>query len=129
MDGTKVDGDRESSGLEQIVDQDSHDAIINKSTQAANVPIVIIVTSSTPASKSLLSSIVQLSKSDDYQQAGVKWYEMQLTQKTTPMIKFGPQNCPIVVLMRGTYCETLLGTRNVEVIEKKVGEMVARTRS
>lgn len=111
-------------GLEQIVDQESHDAVVNKANQAANVPIVILVTSSTPASKSLLSSMIELSKEQDFQQKGVRWFEMQLTQKTTPMIKFGPQNCPIVVLMRGTYCETLLGTREIETVKGKVREMM-----
>jgi len=51
---------------------------------------------------------------------------MPLTQKTTPMIKFGPQNCPIVVLMRGTYCETLLGIREMREVEQKAQEMIQR---
>lgn len=118
--------DAGSEGLEQIVDQESHDAIVNKENQAANIPLVIVVTSSTPSSKTLLPSVVELSKKDEYQQAGVRWYEMQLTEKTTPMIKFGPQNCPIVVLMKGTYCEMLLGIRGVEEVERKVRDMARR---
>ncbi|KAK5940206.1 hypothetical protein PMZ80_007626 [Knufia obscura] len=115
-----------SEGLEHIVDEESHNAVVNKKNQAANIPLVIVVTSSTPASKSLLPSVIELLRKDKFQQAGVRWYEMQLTAKTTPMIKFGPQNCPIVVLMRGMYCETLLGIRGAEEVEKKVREMVGR---
>lgn len=51
----------EGGGLEQIVDQESHDAVVNKSNQAANIPLIIVVTSSTPASRSLLPSIIELS--------------------------------------------------------------------
>lgn len=110
--------------FEQIVDKESHDAVINKPNQAANIPVVIVVTSSTPASKSLLPELAELSKKDELN--GLKWYEMQLTDKTTPMIKFGPQNCPIVILMKGFYCETLLGVRGAEEVERKVLDMLAR---
>jgi len=114
------------AALEQIVDREGHEAVVNKANQAAKTPLVIVVTSSTPATKSLLPLIVELSKQDEFQSAGVRWYEMQLTEKTTPMIKFGPQNCPIVVLMKGVYCETLLGVRGVDEVEVKVRGMVAR---
>jgi len=126
MGDTRTKGGVGKEKLDQITDQESHDAVVNKNTQAANVPLVIMVTSSTPTSKSLLPSVVELSEKDEFQQAGVKWYEMQLTEKTTPMIKFGPQNCPILVLMRGSYCETLLGIRGVEEVERKVRQMVDR---
>jgi len=125
-------GDARSKGgvglgaLEQIIDQESHDKIVNKETQAVNVPLVIMVTSSTPRSESLLPSVVELSRKSEFQRAGVKWYEMQLTEKTTPMIKFGPQNCPILVLMRGLYCETLLGVRGVKEVENRVQQMLDR---
>lgn len=85
--------------MEQIVDRESHDAVVNRSNQAANVPLIIVVTSSTPASTSLLPSIVELSKKEEFRQRGVEWFEMPLTQKTTPMIKFGPHNCPIAQLL------------------------------
>jgi len=119
--------DPHGGGLEQITDQTSHDAVVNKKSQAANVPLVIVVTSSTPRSRTLLPLVVELSRNSEFQQGGVKWYEMQLTEKTTPMIKFGPQNCPIVVLMKGSYCETLLGISGVEEVERKVRQMVDRS--
>ena len=121
------DADPYGGELDQIVDQRSHDAIVNKKSQVANVPLVILVTSSTPRSRTLLPLVVELSRNNEFKQAGVKWYEMQLTEKTAPMIKFGPQNCPIVVLLRGSYCETLLGISGVEEVERKVGQMVDRS--
>ena len=109
--------------FEQIVDRESHDAIVNKPNQAANIPIVIVVTSSTPGSKTLLPELVVLSKKCPIE---LKWYEMQLTEKTTPMIKFGPQNCPIIILMKGMYCETMLGVRGADEVERKVVAMLDR---
>lgn len=117
---------RPATQFEQIVDKESHDAIVNKPNQAANIPIVIVVTSSTPNSKTLLSDLVQLSQSQSLQSSGLRWYEMELTDRTTPMIKFGPQNCPIVILMKGVYCETLLGVRGVDEVERKVMDMLNR---
>lgn len=109
--------------FEQIVDRESHDAIVNKPNQAANIPIVIVVTSSTPRSKTLLPELVELSKKCPIE---LKWYEIQLTEKTTPMIKFGPQNCPIIILMKGMYCETMLGVRGANEVERKVVAMLDR---
>lgn len=56
----------------------------------------------------------------------MKWYEMPMIAETTPMIKFGVQNCPVVILMRGTWARTLLGVRGVEEVERGVREMVER---
>jgi len=39
---TKMGDEGKAGGLEQIVDQESHDAIVNKSNQAANVPLIIV---------------------------------------------------------------------------------------
>lgn len=113
-----------SSQLEQIPDQETHDSIVNKKSQAANTPLIILITSSTPTSNTLRESVVELSQKQEFVEKGVKWYEMPLTAKTTPMIKFGPQNCPIVVLMRGMFCETLLGVRGGDEVEKKVEAMM-----
>lgn len=42
------------------------------------------------------------------------------------MIKFGVQNCPVVVLMKGEWARTLLGIRGVEEVETAVREMIGR---
>lgn len=42
--------------FEQVVDKETQDTVVNKPNQAANIPIVIIVTSSTPNSKTTSSA-------------------------------------------------------------------------
>ena len=115
-----------SERLPQIKNREEHDSIVSRENQQRNIPIVIYVTSSTPASRALTPSIIALSKKQEFVDAGVQWYEMELTSETSPMIKFGPQNCPIVFLFRGMWCETLLGIRGAEEVEKKVRDMAKR---
>lgn len=112
--------------FEQITNEKEHDAVVNKATQSANIPIVMIVTSSTPNSKMLLEQLLQLAKHEQFNDKGLKWYELPLSVTLSPFIKFGPQNCPIVILMRGSYCETLLGVRDGSEVEQKVIAMLER---
>ena len=123
---TMGDANSPSERLPQIKNREEHDSIVSRENQERNIPVVIYVTSSTPASRALTPSIIALSKKQEFVEAGVQWYEMELTSETSPMIKFGPQNCPIVFLFRGTWCETLLGVRGSEDVEKKAREMVER---
>ena len=94
--------------FEQIVDEKSHDAVINKTNQNANIPIVMLVTSSTPLSSVLRDQLLQLSEHQQFQDKGLKWYELPLIASTTPLVKFGPQNCPFVVLFRGSVGNKLI---------------------
>lgn len=119
-----TDTSSSSSPLPQILTRDQHDTIVSRDSQLQNTSLVIIVTSSTPASKSLFPRLVELSRHPDFE--SVKWYEMPMIAETTPMIKFGVQNCPVVVLMRGEWARTLLGIRGVEEVERGVREMVGR---
>lgn len=113
--------------LPQILTRPQHDSIVSRENQLKNEPLVMVVTSSTPASKSLFPRIAELSKHADFADANIQWYEMPMIAETTPMIKFGVQNCPVVVLMKGTWARTLLGIRNVEEVEKGVREMIGRS--
>jgi len=111
--------------LTQIVDQPQHDSIVNAEASINRTSIVILVTSSaSPLCRSLTPQISELSDSMAKQYPDVNWYQMELTLETTPMIKFGPQNTPIVIFMRGKYCETLLGVRMREEVERKVTKMM-----
>ena len=121
------DANSPSECLPQIKNREEHDSIVSRENQKRNIPIVIYVTSSTPASRALTPSIIALSKKQEFVDAGVQWYEMELTSETSPMIKFGPQNCPIMFLFRGSWCETLLGIRSSEEVEKKVREMTQKS--
>lgn len=110
--------------LPQITDRETHDAIISRDSQIANIPIAIYVSSSTPRSRAFTPELLKLSRKPEFSE--VKFYEMEMMASTTPMIKFGPQNCPIVFLFRGTWCETLLGVKNTEEVEKHVQAMLDR---
>lgn len=112
--------------LPQINDREEHDAIISRENQIANIPILIYVSSSVPRSRAFTPQLLELSKKKEYIDAGVRIYEMEMTNKTTPMIKFGPQNCPLVFLFRGTWCKTLLGIRDIQEVEAAIGEMLER---
>ena len=122
MGDAKTKADR----LPQIVDRESHDAIISRENQIAKIPIVIYVSSSVPSSREFTPQLLELSQRKDFVDAGVQFYEMEMTNKTTPMIKFGPQNCPLVLLFRGEWCETLLGIRSIDAVEQAVQRMVDR---
>lgn len=110
--------------LPQIRDREEHDAIISRENQIANIPILIYVSSSVPRSIAFTPQLLKLSKRPEF--VDVKFYEMEMTAKTTPMIKFGPQNCPLVFLFRNLWCKTLLGIRSIEEVEKGIQEMLER---
>lgn len=112
--------------LPQITDREEHDAIISRENQIANIPILIYVSSSVPRSIAFTPELLELSKKQEFVDGGVKFYEMEMTGKTTPMIKFGPQNCPLVFLFRGLWCRTLLGIRSIEEVDAAIREMLER---
>ncbi|KAK5071264.1 hypothetical protein LTR64_007767 [Lithohypha guttulata] len=116
--------DNKPTRLPQITDRETHDSIISRENQTANIPIVMYVSSSTPKSRAFTPKMLELSQNPEFKD--VKFYEMEMMASTTPMIKFGPQNCPIVFLFRGTWCETLLGIGGIEVVEEHVRGMLAR---
>lgn len=117
--------DNKATRLPQITDRETHDSIISRENQIANIPIVMYVSSSTPKSRAFTPKMLELSQNPEFKD--VKFYEMEMMASTTPMIKFGPQNCPIVFLFRGTWCETLLGIVGIEVVEEHVRGMLMRS--
>ncbi|KAK5084469.1 hypothetical protein LTR05_005545 [Lithohypha guttulata] len=86
---------------------------------------IMYVSSSTPKSRAFTPKMLELSQNPEFKD--VKFYEMEMMASTTPMIKFGPQNCPIVFLFKGTWCETLLGIGGIEVVEEHVRGMLTRS--
>lgn len=48
-----------------------------------------------------------LAANDKYKQ--VRFFQMELTPETAPMIKFGIQNTPIFIGYRQRWCQTVLG--------------------
>lgn len=123
-----------SHGLEQITDRTTHDAAIDlaaDTTAKPNpnpTPIVIYVTSSAQSSSTnLTAQITKLAASDEFATGDgkVRFFQMEMTKDTTPMIKFGPQNCPLFIFMRGRYCETEYGRIGVEGVRERCRRMVA----
>lgn len=125
-----------SHGLEQITDRTTHDAAVDlaaDTTAKPNpnpTPIVIYVTSSAQsASSTLTAQIAKLAASDEFVNGQVRFFQMEMTKDTTPMIKFGPQNCPLFIFMRGRYCETEYGRIGVDGVREKCRRMMEMGKS
>lgn len=121
-----------SPGLEQITDRTTHDAAVDlaaDTTAKPNpnpTPIVIYVTSSSQSTSSALTAaIAKLAAEKEFTGGKVRFFQMEMTKDTTPMIKFGPQNCPLFIFMRGRYCETEYGRIGVEGVRERCRRMVA----
>lgn len=107
-----------------ITDRTTHDAAINQGQGTRpecldGIPTCLYVSSaSNPACKAAYPRILGLAETYPHVQVHV----MELTPETTPMIKFGVQNCPIFIFLQGKYCETILGPdfRRIEVIFKTI---------
>lgn len=93
--------------LEQITDPAAHDAAIAHA-QESGVTVVLYVTSgSNPICVQTTPKIQALAANDKYSR--VRFFQMELTPETAPMIKFGIQNTPIFILYRQAWCQTILG--------------------
>jgi hypothetical protein len=53
----------------------------------------------------------------------VIFHKMELDASTSPMIKFGVQNTPIFVVMKGTKASTVLGP-NMQALEHAIKAML-----
>lgn len=74
-----------------------------------------------PICRDAAPKIEQLAKDYD---GKVRFYVMEMTTETTPMLKFGVQNTPVFVIMDGKgKSETLLGA-DMEGLERKLDALV-----
>lgn len=91
--------------LEPIVDQPTHDAAVNAASKS-NPIIIYVYSDANPVCQRTTPKIEDLAQ----KYAGrIKFYKMELTQKTQPMIKFSVSNTPILITMNGASCATFLG--------------------
>ena len=111
------------SPLAQIADPSSHDAAIAQASATCMVVIYVtspsnpICTRTAPKVEALAEQYSKSSSNEsdlpsetqDQGGRGVKFFAMELTPKTAPMIKFGVQNTPIFICLREAWCETILG--------------------
>lgn len=80
--------------------------------------IIIYVSSSPiPACKAFTPKFEALAQRPEY--SHVDFCQMEFDIETTPLLKFGAQNTPILILMRSGKAETLLSPR-LEVLEEKM---------
>lgn len=107
------------SNHSDITSRDAHDAAVARAQDLTNpVPTLIFVSSSNPASVDATPKFLSLAE----KMPEAQFYTMELTKEISPMIKFGPQNCPIFIVMKGRRCETVLGWRGLEAKAREVLE-------
>ena len=116
------------SPLEQITSPATHDrALTLASHLLPNPPVVLIyVTSASNPHCARITPKVEALASDDKYKHKVRFYQMELTPETAPMIKFGIQNTPIFIGYRARWCHTILGPDFrglVRVLDEQVEKM------
>lgn len=101
------------SRLESITDPTSHDVATSHAWNGTLV-VLYVTSESNPICVRTTPKVESLAADEKYQ--AVRFFKMELTPQTAPMIKFGIQNTPIFILLRGKWCETILGAdmRRVE---------------
>ena len=105
--------------LDSIIDQESHDTALNAASRE-NPIVIYTVSDANPVCSRTTPKIEELAK----KHAGkVRFYRMELTQKTQPMIKFSVANTPILIAMNGVSCSTYLGG-DVRSLEKQIDKML-----
>ncbi|KPI45301.1 uncharacterized protein AB675_2447 [Cyphellophora attinorum] len=116
--------------LPQITSPKTHAAALAHSSGLSPTgPIVLIyVTSSAnPICRRTTPKIQLLAANSKYADGErVKFYQMELTPETAPMIKFGIQNTPIFIAYRGKWCQTVLGPDLVGVERMLDGQLGLR---
>jgi hypothetical protein len=96
-----------TSTLKQIKDPNSHDAAISHAQDAGTVVVLYVTSGSNPICVQTTPKIEKLAGNEKYR--NVRFFQMEITPETAPMIKFGIQNTPIFILYRQRWCETILG--------------------
>ena len=96
-----------TSQLSQITDHVSHDAAIALAQEPGTVVVIYVSSGSNPICAQTTPKIESLASDEKYR--NVKFFQMELTPETAPMIKFGIQNTPIFILYRQRWCQTILG--------------------
>lgn len=100
--------------ITHLSDVRAHDAAIERAH--SGTPTVLYVSfSPTPACKMFTPQYEKLAA--DGANEGVVFYQMEYEKETSPMMKFGPQHMPIVIVIVGYTAKTLLSPRIGQVVE------------
>jgi hypothetical protein len=111
--------------LPQITSPQTHTHALSHSSSPTGPIVLIYVTSSAnPICRRTTPQIQYLAATPKYaDNERVKFYQMELTPETAPMIKFGIQNTPIFIAYRGKWCQTVLGPDLVGVERMLDGQL------
>lgn len=109
--------------VEPITDPASHDAAIAHAQEPGVVVVIYVTSGSNPICAQTTPKIKSLASDEKYRD--VKFFQMELTPETAPMIKFGIQNTPIFILYRQRWCQTILGA-DMRALTKLLDEQTAK---
>jgi hypothetical protein len=93
--------------LERITNPATHDAAIAKASEPGTIVLIYVTSSSNPICVSTTPKVEALAADEKYK--SVRFFQMELTPDTAPMIKFGIQNTPIFIAYKQAWCQTVLG--------------------
>ena len=96
-----------TGSIQPITDPASRDAAIAHAQEPGVLVVIYVTSGSNPICTKTTPKIESLASDEKYR--GVKFFQMELTPETAPMIKFGIQNTPIFILYRQRWCQTILG--------------------
>jgi thiol-disulfide isomerase/thioredoxin len=100
---SELQGDK----LERINSRETHDAAISLAKDRGITVLIYVVSDANPVCRSTTPWLESLAQTPRYSR--VRFFYMELTPETAPMIKFGIQNTPIFIFYRNNWCQTVLG--------------------
>jgi hypothetical protein len=115
--------DQGEGSLLQITDPASHDAAIAHAQDPGTVVIIYVTSGSNPICVQTTPKVEKLAQDERFRK--YKFYRMELSPTTAPMIKFGIQNTPIFILYRQRWCQTILGN-DLRGLEKLLEEQARK---
>lgn len=113
----------ETNRIGPITDPASHDAAIAHAQEPGVVVVIYVTSGSNPVCTQTTPKIESLASDEKYME--VKFFQMELTPETAPMIKFGIQNTPIFILYQQKWCQTILGA-DMRALTKLLDEQTGK---
>lgn len=103
-----------------LKDQSTHDAAVAKA-ESGTPTIIYVSFEPSPICRAFTSHFAGLAgKHQD-----ITFCQIEYDKETSPMLKFGPQHTPIMVMIEARRCQTLLQP-SVRDAEAKIQEFFAR---
>ena len=108
------------SAVIQLLDQPSHDAVVAESKYTPTV--IYVSNSSLPLCRDFTPKYEALATKHTSQ--GVKFCQLEFTNKTSCMFKFAPNQLPVTVLVCETvWCKTIMGA-NINELEAGITQLL-----